>query len=336
MALAVLAAAPAILAWLTAGLGAVLVGLGWPRRAGAAPHCARCGYQYDQPRDRLAPTCPECGNPWRWFGRMRPGRPVRHAPLLVAGGLALCLALAGAVNAPILERLTLRSLPVRTLIAHAVADGPTSPAWDYLTSLTLSASQRDDLAGALLDRRLSRGGLDAQREAWLDSYLFATPRQDLQSRAVAEALALSLEAPESVRVGASAVLALRPMPRDRDGAVPGGRLYVVPAGIQAVTAGVMPDLPPPTWRSGPPPGREARAHLVSPADPARVGPVLAAFEAPGVVRLHARAWVGVFPFTPTVTWGPDGTPSFDVSPAWLAPVELTREITVTGAPSQGP
>lgn len=169
-------AADALIAWLPHGAllagagGAVaLVGMGWRRREGFAPHCACCGYERNE-GERLIVCCPECGSPWRWIGWTVQGRPVSR-PALLAGGVFLgVLTLAASLAWAAAPRLIHRTMPERLLVLHAAAapwyanlDG-----WREIRQRRLSTQNEIWLASQLLDRERRNRPLPHDALVWLN------------------------------------------------------------------------------------------------------------------------------------------------------------------------
>lgn len=333
----VLSALPAFLSLLTLSLGVWLVGEGAPHRVGAARHCAHCGYVMLEPADRLVPLCPECSNPWRYFGRAARGERVRRPLLLSAGIGAIVLAALGAVYHAELRQSVYDSLPTSTLIRHISTSSPAqaSDAWDTLSTRTLSAYDTDQLALAILDKRAKWRGLDIAAEQWLDDQLARNKLSPAaKERYFGELVQLHLHgaeravARERLEYSISADLH-RSLPQ-----TPVGEVYVLLAGYE-----IIPIDPPPGPKT---PGMPGRTKMDPPPPPGRVDyamtpdalsratrprGVLFPLE-PGRVRVRATAYVVIAGARPTVTWQPDGTPSLDVPAAALIPVVLVREVHV--------
>lgn len=325
-----LAGLPVAGAWWLVSLALLLLGEGWPRRLGRSPHCRVCGYAYVEPRDRLLPTCPECGGPWRYYGGLAKGRPASSRALLGAGALALCLAAAAALNRARVERAILARASVGTLIAHAC--GPTStltrPAWDRLALLKLSGGEQDTLAESLLVKRGRVGLLASAEEIWLESYLSGSPRADLHDLAERTICEFRLVAEAGRGPEAYTRVRLHWLSHDRDGSTPAGEIWIIVGGVVAIgDQREGPDLPPEAFRlAGAPPGREdIPIHMAD----ARTSTLLldAPLGAAGTFELAAKVWVALAPARPVVVWGPDGTPSLNPQPTRVWKNDLQVIIT---------
>ncbi|CAG1009362.1 hypothetical protein PHYC_03693 [Phycisphaerales bacterium] len=339
----VLSALPAFLSLLTLSLGAWLTGLGAPHRVGATLHCSHCGYILLEPSDRLVPLCPECSNPWRYFGRARPGERETR-PLLFAAGIgAVLLAALGGLYHAELQRSVYESLPTSTLIRYVAESTPgrAFDAWDVLAARTLSASERDRLALALLDKRARWRGLDGAAEEWLDDQALKNALSPAATdRYLGGLVRLNLLGPERTPAGERLEYAVNAELFRSGPSTPLGEVYVILAGYEMIQI-----EPPPNPVSEPlegtpfqipaPPGR-----IDLPMDPEFLSratrPRVALFPLqPGRVRVRATAYVAVCSFMPTITWQPDGTPTPFPSAGWL-PVVLEREVEVTRPANAAP
>lgn len=326
-----LAGLPFAGAWWLVSLAFLLLGEGWPRRLGRSPHCRVCGYAYVEPRDRLLSTCPECGGPWRYYGGLARGRPASSKALLGAGGLALFLSAAAALNRARIEHAILANASVATLIAHAC--GPTSaltrPSWDRLALLKLTGGEQDMLAQSLLAKRGRTGMLASAEETWLESYLAGSPRADLHDLAERTLCEFRLVAESGRGPGTDTRVRLHWLSHDRDGSTPAGEIWIIVGGIVAIgDQRDGPDLPPEPFRGGgESPGRQdIPIHLAD----ARTSTLLldAPLEAAGVFELAAPVWLAVAPARPVVSWSPDGTPSLNPPPSRLWKSEPRVILTV--------
>jgi hypothetical protein len=221
--------------------GLVLVARGLPYRTGESLHCAKCGYQRVEERDRLLINCPECGHYWRMFGGWREGRPqgsrrlVRVGVLVVLAGLGT-FAMRGFAARWLTERMSTPML-IRNVLFAPPEDARLS--WEVLSRRSLNATQTRWLAEDLLKRRMQRGLLDARSAAWLDQRV-ASPAFDreLASRYFEEAADVWIEAPDQVLAGDMFEATLKAVYRGPSGATPDGPLTLAVEGITIELPGI--------------------------------------------------------------------------------------------------
>lgn len=165
---------PAGLLILAVGLAALLVALGWKRRLGHHPHCARCGYPFLD-TETLVCACPECGAPWRWIGRTVEGRPASR-PAMVTAGALLGVASAGVLLLGAAAPQTLlRAAPEPLVVAHA-AGAPWYAgleSWRNIRERTLSPRSAARLAARIRAQQSRNTTVLHEAEAWLHDLLLA-------------------------------------------------------------------------------------------------------------------------------------------------------------------
>lgn len=215
-------------------LGLVLVARGMPYRMGQSLHCARCGYQRVEERDRLLINCPECGCHWRMFGGWRTGRPLGNRRLLKIG-LLVCLAgLAAVAGRELAARWLAEQMSTGMLIRHvlyAPSDSAVT-AWDILGRRTLTPGQTRWLAEDLLRRRLERGVLDVRCVEWLhDRIADASLDPELTARYYQESADFWLDLDPSAPVGRSFEASLRAVYRGPAVNTPDGQITFAVEGI---------------------------------------------------------------------------------------------------------
>ncbi|MHC4080938.1 MAG: hypothetical protein ACYS15_10705 [Planctomycetota bacterium] len=156
---------------LLAGAGFSIMFTGARRRVGDSEHCAACDYEI-RPGVDTAAVCPECGARWLAPGGTVVGRLKRNRALFWTGLVVAALCLAGPLSGLLSGRsLHLKATPTSRIIDRIVAAPPggTTAEWDELATRVLTADQEVDLAWGLLDKRLDRGGLSRDADAWLEA-----------------------------------------------------------------------------------------------------------------------------------------------------------------------
>jgi hypothetical protein len=221
--------------------GLVLVARGLPYRTGESLHCAKCGYQRVEERDRLLINCPECGHYWRMFGGWREGRPQGNRRLVRVGGLVILAGLAtlsmrGFAARWLTERMS-TSMLIRNVLFAPADDARLS--WEVLARRSLTSSQSRWLAEDLLRRRMTRGVLDVRSAAWLDQRV-ASPSFDreLTSRYFEEAADVWIDAPDQVNAGDMFEATLKAVYRGPSGPTPEGPLTLAVEGITIELPGI--------------------------------------------------------------------------------------------------
>lgn len=225
---------PVLLEMGLVAFGLVLVAKGLPYRSGEALHCAKCGYQRVEERDRLLVNCPECGHYWRMFGGWREGKPRGDRRLVWIGGLVILaglgtVAMRGLATRWITERMS-TSMLIRNVLFAPPDDARTS--WEVLARRSLTSTQTRWLAEDLLKRRMQRGVLDVRAAAWLDQRV-ASPSFDreLSSRYFEEVADVWIDAPEQVMAGEMFEATLKAVYRGPSGPTPEGPITLAVEGI---------------------------------------------------------------------------------------------------------
>lgn len=215
-------------------LGLVLVARGLPYRLGQSLHCARCGYQRIEERDRLLINCPECGHHWRLFGGWRTGRPLGNRRLLNIGVLVCIAGLLAVAGRELAARWLAEQMSTGMLIRH-VLYAPSDVAvtsWDILGRRKLSRGQTRWLAEDLLRRRLERGALDVRCVEWFHDRLSdASLDADLAARYFNEAADFWLDANAAAPAGRSFEVSVRGVYRGPAIDTPEGRITFAIEGI---------------------------------------------------------------------------------------------------------
>lgn len=328
---ALLSAMPGMLILGTFALGAVLVGRGWPRRVGREMRCGVCGYVMLEPRDRLVHACPECSNPWRYFGRSRRGERVDNPWLLIGGAMACALALAGGLYHGQMRARLIAGLPTPALIRHVEAPSLRSmEAWDTLSKRKLAVWERESLAQGLLSRRARFGRLDVRTQTWLDAEIAAGGLSaGVVARYFADLALLDVDlrtrravvwSPVDVSLGARA--------RHSDVHTPSGRMWIVLDGYDVVGADALPDFPPMPFRLGmkPLPGR---THGVVPIESAgRQTRIEFTPDHPGRYIVRARGYFIVSPVQHIAAFDDDGVLTLDSVPVYSREFVVEREFEV--------
>lgn len=328
---ALLSALPGMLMLGTFALGAVLVGRGWPRRVGREMRCGSCGYVMLEPHDRLVHACPECSNPWRYFGRSRRGERIDNRWLLVGGGLACAVAMVGGLYHAQMRARLIAGLSTQALIRHVGTPSLRSTeAWDALSTRTLAAWEREGLAQALLARRMRVGRLDLRTQGWLDAQVGAgTLPAGLMARYFAELAAVGVElrttrpvthSPVDVNIGVVA--------RHSDMRTPMGRVWIVVDGYEVVGVDALPDIPPILFRLGmrPPPGRSDGPILAQDAE--RQTRLEFTPDHAGRYLVRARGYVIVSPVRHVAGFDDSGALVLDSAPTHAREFVVEREFEV--------
>lgn len=326
-------------------LGLVLVARGMPYRMGGSLHCARCGYQRVEERDRLLINCPECGCHWRMFGGWRTGRPLGDRRLLKVG-LLVCLAgLAAIAGRELAARWLAEQMSTGMLIRHVLYAPPDSAvtAWDILGRRSLTPGQTRWLAEDLLRRRLERGALDVRCVEWFhDRIADASLDVELASRYYNESADFWLDLEAAVPAGRSFEATLRGVYRGPAVSTPEGPITFAVEGISIELPGPPADDSRTAFerafRTGP---LVLTAQSVGPrvTDPlearrsARLGSASASGQFVGKATVRAVVWVLVGPGAgEELSWRGAGG---QVTPQTLSPQhrafrrELVREIEIT-------
>ncbi len=314
--------------------GVVLVGVGWPYRAGRSLHCASCGYQRVAETHSLLLNCPECGTYWRMFNGWRVGRPMGNRRRVAIGLLLIALAGVGlSVRTVAADWIAGRS-PTGLLIRHAIyaPAADTRTTWRALARRSLSAGEIEWIANALLDRRRVTGVLDSRSLAWLhDGIIRKTLSPTTITRYYDEIVGLRLIAPPSVAAGEPVEIIVEGAYRGPNEATPDGF-------PNFVFAGMWIDKPPPPPEDGTehPPmvleslkefhGRWSRAE-----DPSslRLRPhvhreTVRALD-PGTMRVRATAWVMLgFRNHELLAWTPEDEPRPPLTA--VAPAAMNRMV----------
>lgn len=181
-----------------------LVARGWKRRGGNSTHCAKCDYQ-QAPDGPPSERCPECGSYWAIPGGTVKGRLVRRRASFIAGISLVVLAFGSIFNFGFgMGRWTPRVLPVGSLIREIVEAprGFVSDEWAALSRRSLSDEQRARLAAGLLEKRLRKGHLSDDGEAWFAGEIAAQRlAPDMAERFYSEMFDMWIDAPAAARVG---------------------------------------------------------------------------------------------------------------------------------------
>lgn len=183
------------------GVGAWMIGRGWPRREGRTAHCSACGFEHVRAEDRLLPQCPECGHLWSYFGGLSKGRPITSKPLLIAGSLCVGMMVGLLGVRTIAPAIFLRPVPTSVLIQHATQlpgyDPQGENAWIELGFRKLTPSEERSMAASLLDRRLRQRWLPDRAAMWLSGAVKrGVGGEEFSRRFYEEMIALSLDLPD--------------------------------------------------------------------------------------------------------------------------------------------
>lgn len=330
---------PDVLQFGLLGLGLYIVARGVPRRVGRSLHCAKCGYERVEERDRLLINCPECGHHWRLFGGWRVGRPAGSRSTVIKGSALVVLSLAGLSLRSVMAEWIASRLPTNLLVRHILFAPPstTGPSWAALRGRALAEPQVRWLAEGFLDRRRT-SPLDLASAQWLDARLTdATVTGDLRARYFDELCDFQLEADASALVGAETVVQLRGVYRGPPSGTPDGPVVLAVGGIQ-IDLPAPPDAPDRTEfekRSLVQPLSEtqARGQRLVPATRLYTTPGLALAgvrsDNPGTAVVRASVWVLVGPgLDGPVSWGDDGSPRLGFGAAHVLRIELEKHITI--------
>jgi hypothetical protein len=342
---AITVALPLALEGLLLVSGVLALGLGWPHRRGTHPHCRDCGYAHFDVADRLLSHCPECGNPWRNFGRSRRGE-YRSSPWFVAAGAGL-LMLGGTgwfIRNAAPEKLFTR-LPDSLLIRYVLLAPPHSaPAgWTALRSRALSPLRTAELATGLLEKRDRDGVLDYSSQDWLDQVVVSTAvAPQIVTRYYEGMFDARLDVPEEVRVGDPIEATLVGSFRGRGGEVVGGYASVAVEQLMVELPQAPIDASPEVIaaieraaadRESLITRQDGRQSLLRPAAQLALGvgsvrtrssPVT------GTATVRAKVWFLVAPTErPDLTWRDSGrTPEAAAPLTWSRHVTIERDVRI--------
>ncbi len=313
------------------------------QRVGTEWRCARCGYQRS-PHGPHPVLCPECGAVWGPKGTLVRGRPrLRWPAALGITVVAVALMMLSLMRSDRLATAAIRLVPTSGLI-NAICDpagGSQRLLWAELNRRTLSAAQRRELAGRLIDQVFRTRPVHRHRALqWLASQIRSgTLDEDLTTRFFTACLKPGLEVSGPATVGQETVCALCVCVRRR---VPlvllGADVYIV---LERFTIDETPVYPPV-------PGSWSAIRFRS--DPCGELRVRWTPDRPGEYTLRATFQLVVgpvpgFPY-PGADWGvlhrrnPDGSFALPAGTLWSQRVVLSRELIIrpqaTSAPALQP
>lgn len=178
------------------GMGFVTHGL--TRRIGEEPHCAHCGYAFDEE----VQVCPECGAPWKQRGGVLSGRLERSRAFVAVGAACLVLAVLLTIR-PLIGHVLGPLVPTSVLIAQASGQDVWSQQdWTELSSRQLSSQQVQVLAEGLLNRRWATGRLDRAPTSWLEQQVVSGMLKDeTKGQFYREMVVMHLRGPKTATVG---------------------------------------------------------------------------------------------------------------------------------------
>lgn len=302
-------------------LGTGFITHGLTRRAGTAPHCAHCGYEFDDELD----LCPECGAGWKRRGGVVEGR-LHRSRVLVGTGISLLVLGVLLTIRPLLGQAFSPLVPTRFLIAQASGRDTWSPSdWTELMSRRLSREQVQRLADGLLERRWQTGRLDPAASGWLEQEIVGDGLSAAtRERYFHELVMMHLRGPSKARVGER--VKVEAVVDDRSTPFAGLGARVLFAGFR-----VNGELVESTRLD-----RLASAYDFDEWSVKRKpGAALPSIEvettAAGTLVIEVEAWI-VYGAEARLGWGrawnDDGTPLLPLEPLWVEPVHLRHEATV--------
>ncbi|KAA0213301.1 MAG: hypothetical protein DYG94_11800 [Leptolyngbya sp. PLA3] len=302
-------------------LGTGFITHGLTRRAGSAPHCSRCGYEFDDELER----CPECGADWKRRGGVVEGRLHRSRTLVSTGVALLALGVLLTIR-PLLGQAFSRLVPTRFLIAQASGRDTWSPSdWSELMSRTLSREQEQRLADGLLDRRWQTGRLDPAASGWLEQEIVSGGLPDAaRERYFHEMVMMRLRGPSAARVGER--VKVEALVDDRSTPFAGLGSRVLFAGFTV---------------NGQSMGATRLERMASAYDfdewsvKRKTGAALPSIEVsaaePGTLVIEVEAWIVYGPEARLGwgrAWNEDGTPLLPDERLWVEPVRQRHEVKV--------
>lgn len=302
-------------------LGTGFITHGLTRRAGSAPHCSQCGYEFDAELD----LCPECGAHWKRRAGVIAGRPHRSTPLVWTGVALLMLGVLLTIR-PLLGLAFSPLVPTRFLIAQASGRDIWSPGdWSELMTRRLSREQVQRLADGLLDRRWQTGRLDPAASGWLEQEIVSHGLAEAtRERYFHEMVVMHLRGPIRARVGER--VRVEALVDDRSTPFAGIGSRVLLAGFsvngEAVASTRLERMASvydfDEWSVKRKPGAALPSVEV---EAARAGPLVIEVEAWIVYGAEARLGWGR-------AWSDDGSPVLPGDRLWVEPVRLRHQVRV--------